>query len=302
MPYLLFLIICFVWGTNFILMKKAMICFSPVGIGAWRVLGGAAILAFFYWRRGRGASSRSMTLSRREIPAVAFVVAFGFLWPFSIQPFLVARDGSAFIAMMVSLTPLVTLLASIPLMGLYPTRRQVIGVTGALGFMGLLMFDGLRRMIPPIDLVCAASVPVCYALVNIVIRRRLRHVPSLELSLVCLTAAGALLLPFSLLFPSFGSSVGESSPGTEAWMMAIMSLAFLGIVGTGMATYFFNKLVMEQGPLFAGMVTNLVPLGAVAWAWMDREPVTAPQLAALAGIVAMVTIVQYGAAGSRGAG
>ncbi|HUY93609.1 MAG TPA: hypothetical protein VMV10_33085 [Pirellulales bacterium] len=58
----------------------------------------------------------------------------------------------------------------------------------------------------------------------------------------------------------------------------------------------FNKMVLDQGPLFAGMVTYLVPVGAMVWGWLDEERVTLLQGVALTGIFAMVALVQYGAA------
>lgn len=317
MPYVWFVFISLVWGGSFVLMKKGTVGFSPTAVGAWRVIGGAIILAIVWWRSpgrlkkgavplgnidlpqdghtletdspishaaGRGA------LRRRDLAVMAFVVLFGFAWPFSIQPHLVSRDGSAFIGMMVSFTPLLTIAVSIPLLGIYPSPRQLIGVLGALGFMGLLMWDGVNRQIPPGDLALAMTVPLCYACTNTLIRKSLGHVSSLELSCVALTVTGAILLPLSFAIP-FDRGPVE----TNDMAIAVASLVFLGVVGTGISTYLFNRMIYEKGPLFAGMVTNVVPIGAVAWGWADGEPVTLMQLAALAGLVSMVTIVQLGA-------
>jgi drug/metabolite transporter (DMT)-like permease len=288
MPYLTFLFICFVWGSSFILMKKSVVCFSPSAIGAWRVIGGAAILGLACWR-----SHIPWAIRRRDLRALAFVVCFGFAWPFSIQPWLVARDGSAFIGMLVSFTPLLTIAVSIPLLKVYPARQQIVGVLAALGFLTLLMFDGIERKIPVVDLPLALTVPLCYALTNTVIRRWLSHVLSLELSFVSLAAAGAILVPISVVVPFEPESVAAADRSTAVW-----SLLFLGVVGTGIATFLFNKLIQDHGPLFAGMVTNLVPIGAVLWAWADRELITGLQVAALAGLLCMVAIVQFGAARS----
>jgi drug/metabolite transporter (DMT)-like permease len=55
MPYVWFVFISLVWGGSFVLMKKGTVCFSPTAVGAWRVIGGAAILAIVWWRSsGRG--------------------------------------------------------------------------------------------------------------------------------------------------------------------------------------------------------------------------------------------------------
>jgi drug/metabolite transporter (DMT)-like permease len=136
----------------------------------------------------------------------------------------------------------------------------------------------------------ASSVPLGYAIANTIIRRSLRHVSPLELTLVSLASAGALLLPAAFF------TVPPTTANQADFPAAVACLAILGIVGTGLAMYLFNKLIHEQGPLFAGMVTNLSPVGALLWGWVDRERVTPMQVIALAGLVAMVTIVQFGAA------
>ena len=230
------------------------------------------LLAIFQWR-----TDRHSTLTRRDFPAMTFVVLCGFTWPFSIQPYLVGRAGSAFIGMMVSFTPLLTVLASIPLLKVLPARRQLFGVLGALVFMGLLIREGVNRQIKPIDLALALTVPLCYALTNTLIRKSLSHVAALELSLVSLTAAGMVLLSTSLMIPFERPEVAGNTVLTS-----IASVAFLGVVGTGVATFLFNRLIQEQGPLFAGMATNLAPIGALMLGWLDAEHISPLQIAALA--------------------
>jgi hypothetical protein len=44
------------------------------------------------------------------------------------------------------------------------------------------------------------------------------------------------------------------------------------------------------------MTTNVVPLGAVVWGWIDGEPISQSQFVAMLGILAMVSLVQYGGA------
>lgn len=285
MPYVWFVFISLVWGSSFILMKRGSVWLSPVEVAAWRVIGGAALLAILGWR-----TPRRRALTRRDVPAVTFVVLFGFTWPFSIQPYLVGRAGSAFIGMMVSFTPLLTVIASIPLLKVLPARRQLFGVLGALVFMGLLIHEGVHRQIKPVDLALALTVPLCYALTNTLIRKSLSHVAALELSLVSLTAAGVILLLIALMIPFERPVVAGN-----AALTSIASVAFLGIVGTGVATFLFNRLIQEQGPLFAGMATNLAPIGALMLGWLDAEHVSTLQIAALAGLLCMVAIVQFGA-------
>ena len=289
MPYVWFVFVSLVWGGSFMLMKKGAVWFPPTAVGAWRLIGGAAVLAILWWR-----SSARGSLRRRDLAPLAFVVLCGFAWPFSLQPYLVARDGSAFIGMTVSLTPLITIGVSIPLLGVYPSPRQTVGVLGALGCMGLLMWEGVNRQIPVGDLALAMTVPLCYAITNTLIRKSLGHVPSLELAFVSLAAAGAILLPLSFALPFERGAVAANDMA-----IAVASVVFLGVVGTGISQFLFNKMIYEKGPLFAGMVTNVVPIGALAWGWADGEHVSGMQLAALAGLISMVTLVQLGTVQGR---
>ncbi len=283
MPYVLFLLICVIWGGSFLMMKKAALVFSPISVGAWRVAGGAAVLLVLWLIRRQPIGWR-----RRDFWSLAFIVSAGYTWPYCVQPWLIARHGSAFIGMTVSFTPLFTMLASVPLLGIVPHPRQAIGVLGALVGMGMLMGEGVSRQIPTTHLLLAASVSLGYALVNTWVRRRLTHVPPLMMSLVSLVIASVILQVLSFWSPA-------PPPNPDAFWPAVISLLVLGVAGTGLAMFWFNKLIHDRGPLFAGMVTNLVPAGAVIWGWLDGEEVTERQIAALAIILPMVALVQFGA-------
>ncbi|MFO0790481.1 MAG: hypothetical protein U0805_13585 [Pirellulales bacterium] len=55
------------------------------------------------------------------------------------------------------------------------------------------------------------------------------------------------------------------------------------------AVLLFNWLVVKEGPLFAGMVTYVVPTVALVWG-ADGETITSRQLVAMAGVLAMVGV------------
>lgn len=283
MAYVWFAMICCIWGSSFILMKRAAVCLSPATIGAGRVLFGAAVLAAVLWSARKPGAFR-----RRDWGPLIGVVITGFAWPYTVQPWLIGKhQNSAFIGMTVAFTPLLTLGISIFVLNVRPTTRQVIGVLGALGCLSLLMWDGWKQRLPVSDLALAFSVPLTYAIANNWIRKSLSHIPPVELTFLCLAVSGAMLLPGAWGSPS------PLSFTPDAYWPAWMALAILGVLGTGVATCLFNRLILEQGPLFAAMVTNLVPLGAMTWGWIDAEVITPRQLVAFAGVLGMVMLVQY---------
>ncbi len=287
MPYVWFSLVCVIWGSSFMLMKLSSPCLTPIEIGAGRAIGGAVVLSLVFL-----LARRKFTVILRDALPLSVVVALGFTWPHSLQPWLVERIGGGLVGMSVGFTPLLTLLVAIPMLGHWPTVRQGFGVLGALIFLLILMRDGIGRAIPLFELALAMSVPLGYSIANCLIQRALKHLPPLELTLLCLASNSCVLLPLSWI-------VGRPPvDATAPWGTALAAVAVLGVVGTGLATFLFNKLVREQGSLFATMTINLTPLGAVLWGWASSEVVTLTQVFALLGVLVMVLIVQFGAAQS----
>jgi len=284
MHHVMFILICLIWGGSFILMKKASLAFGPIGVGAWRVVGGAAVLALFWviFQRKR------WPVRWRDLPPLAGVtVLFGYIWPFVMQPYLIHKnEDSAFFGVMVSFVPLMTIIVSIPMLGVWPTRRQIIGVVGGLIFMAMLLGEGVLRNISITDLLLAATVPLSYTISNTYIRRRFRDIPAMALSCTAAAIAAVVLLPTSL--------IKEGIRVDSNLTLAVASVATLGVLGTGVGPYFFCHLVQRRGPLFAGMTTYLVPLGALMWGKFDNERITLLQLGALFGVLVMVALVQIG--------
>ncbi|MBI3192314.1 MAG: DMT family transporter [Pedosphaera parvula] len=263
MSWFIFLFTSLIWGSNFIMMKKAMLSFGPVGIGGWRVFGAALVLgATWWWKEHRWPFNRS------HLAPMIFLVLVGYAWPYSVLPWLIQRDGSAFIGMMLGLVPLLTILVSIPMLGVYPTRRQIAGVLGGLVCLGIIMGDGIKRSLPATDLCLAVTIPLCYAIGNTYIRRRFHDSPPLALSCTALAGSSVLLLPLSFCLPSEHITLNEHFP------LALVCLLLVAIFATGVAGYLFYILIQREGPLFAGMTAYLIPLGALAWGWLDQEKVT----------------------------
>jgi len=280
--HLLFLLLCAIWGSSFILMKNAALAFGPLGVAGWRVAGGGAALACIWL-----LAHRRWTLSRRDVAPLVLVALAGSIWPYIIQPLVIHRYAdSAFMGVVVSFVPLLTVLFSIPMLKIYPTRRQLLGVAGGLVFMVLLLGDGFLRHIALADLALAVTVPLSYAIAATFVMRRFAGYSPLVLGLAANGLSAVVLLPLSLGL--------ETVPAGNHLTLAVLCVALLGILGTGFAIYIHFLLIQRRGPLFAGMVTYVVPIGAIAWGWWDGETITPLQIVALLGVLAMVALVQLG--------
>ena len=280
MHYLLFILLCLIWASSFILMKKAALSFGPLTIAGLRCLGGALLLAAV-WKLFR----RTAPPTRRHVPWLLLTTLLGYGYPYAVQPYLVHRYGSGFIGMMICFVPLITILFSMPVLRVFPTRWQLVGVLGGLACMAVIMADGLRREVPALALLLALSVPASYALCNTLIKRHFTALSPYILALTSMGLATLFVLPL-------GAASESVTPGGPFWL-SVACVVTLGILGTGAATVMFFKLIQDRGPLFAGLVTYIVPLGALLWGWADAEKVTALQFLALLGVLSMVAVVQW---------
>jgi len=292
MPYLSFLFICAVWGASFILMERASHALGPVAIATSRLLGGALVLAVYRW-----FNPQRMKLSLAAWGHILLVALLANALPFVIQPYVMTQAGEhGYFGMMVALVPLATMMASIPMLGIWPSRRQLFGVLGGIACLAAAVYDVSNRGIPPGLLALALSVPLSYAIGNTYIKWKLDHMPPLVLTINFLAVGGLLLLPLQFSPTALAAMHLEGPALPHDWTLAIASVAFLSVVGTGIAILLFIQLVKHQGPLFAGMVTYVVPVLALFWGQYDNERLTGTQLLAIGGVLAMVAFVQWGAA------
>lgn len=281
MDHFVFWFICLVWGTSFILMKKASLALGPMGVGCYRLLSGSAALLLI-WSLRREA----WPISRKDYGAAALIAVVSYAWPFAIQPYLVERHGSALMGMLVSLVPLLTVAVGPFMLKTKPTRREGLGVALGLVFLLWLLGEARSRLNVPLrDLGLAVTVPLAYALTNTYVKKRFHSTPALPLSCLALAMGGAMLLPLTLGF--------ETVRTREHLGEAMAALLLLGVVCTGIAYFAFYRLVQSRGPLFAGMASYVIPLVAIAWGWLDRESVTLSQMLAVGGVLGAVAMVQW---------
>lgn len=279
MHYIFFIIISLVWGSAFFLMKQATFAFGPLTIGAISTFGGSAIL-WGFWAIKRV----KWCISRQHIIPLLFVSFFGFSFPFAIQPYLINLIGHGFIGMMVSLVPVLTIVVSIPLLRVFPTRVQFFGVLVGIIGITLIVIDGLNRSIKPLYLLLAVSVPVCYATSNTLLQKSLTKIPPIVLSALLMTISTVVLTPLALFT--------ENITIDDQFITALTAILLLSVFVRGLGMLLFYRLIQSKGPLFAGLVTYVIPVEALLWSWFDNEHITFTQIAAISVVLLVVGVVQ----------
>jgi drug/metabolite transporter (DMT)-like permease len=289
--HLSFALLCLIWGSSFILIERARHAFGPIDVALGRVAGGAIVMGIVWW-----LSRNSSSVARRDWGPIAFAALVGTVMPFVILSYCIApgRFGHSYFGMLMAIVPLATIVVSVPMLGVWPTARQLVGVVGGLACIVLLAQVGNERGMSFGLVALALAVPLGYAIGNTFIKWKLSHLRSAPLTALLLTFATLMLVPLEFT-PGLLADWQLARPAEPRhWPMAIASVAILGAASTGFAIWLFNRLIVERGPLFAGMVTYVFPLVALGWGYVDGEPITPRQLAAMAGVLTMVAVVQFG--------
>lgn len=271
------------------MMARAAEAFGPLAIGVGRLLGGAFVLAVYWaWTR------EPVSVSKREWWNITLVAIVANSWPFTVLAYILANaEEHGFFGMLVTLVPLVTIITAVPMLNIWPTPRQLFGVVGGLICLGGVMIDGNQRGIEWGLLLLGLTVPVTYAWGNTYIKWKLEHLPPLPLTVLFLGIGGSVMVPL-LFSPTILEALNLQGPEEPRnWLIASASLVLLAIFSTGICILMFIQLIKLHGPLFAGMVTYVIPLVALAWGLFDGEKLTGLQIAAMAGVLAMVALVQW---------
>ena len=119
------------------------------------------------------------------------------------QPYVLAQGfGHSFFGVAVAAIPLLTILMSIPMLGLWPTGRQLVGVFGGLVCLWFVVEDGFHRGMSLGLLALAAVVPITAAFNNTFVKLKLTGAQALPVTAVMLGSAGLMLLPLEFCRPA----------------------------------------------------------------------------------------------------
>lgn len=265
-----------VWGSSFILIKKALIGLTPLQLGALRTLFAGIfllIVGFSYLKKIR----------RPQWKWIAISALLGTFIPAFLFAFAETQIDSAVASILNATTPIVTLLLGVILFKIVFSKNQVIGVMAGLAGSLLLIWSGAdvnpNQNYWYSTLVLAAS--VCYALNVNILKKYLQGLPAIAI------AAGnfiVLVVPafIVLLFSGFFSLTFKDNTVLHE---SLGYLLILAIVGTAMAKVMFNKLVQVSTPVFASSVTYTIPVMALLWGLLDGERFTLLQAGSAAFIL-----------------
>lgn len=266
--WLLFLILCFIWGSSFILMKEGLRELTAYEVAAMRMLSAGVILLPFALKGFRAIQRKDLVtiiitgLLGSFIPAILFCVAE-------------TKIDSALAGMLNALTPLFVITVGALFFNAAVQWKKLLGVL--VGFSGmLLLFFAKEGSAGTGNWLYASLILIatfCYGLNVNIISHRLKHVGSLNIASVAFVS---LIIPSLLIL--ILSGYFKHSFSDLSFIKASSASAVLGIFGTAVASILFYMLMKRAGPLFSSMVTYGIPFVAVAWGLYAGETITLFQL------------------------
>jgi drug/metabolite transporter (DMT)-like permease len=265
------------WGASFLFMRIAAGSFGPFALVAIRLTLGALVLLPFSWRALRRIDGR-LWLQLTGVAIVNTAV------PFLLFAWAAERAPAGIVAITNSTTVLFTAVFAWLLYGERIRGRRTIGLIS--GFVGVVVLaSGKTGGTSAWPAVCAGTAGgLLYgAGANLSGQYLIPRLPPAAIAAATLSSSALLVAPLA-----WWTWPAQTIPAVS-WISAIC----LGWACTGMAYLLYYRIMGRIGPARVAMVTYLIPLFGVLWAWAALgEPLTATVAAAGTLILAGVALGQ----------
>jgi drug/metabolite transporter (DMT)-like permease len=277
--WFLLILLAFIWGSSFILMKLGMFTaegkaiFSDTQVAALRMLIAAlALLPFAIKALNKLKSARNLLLLTLVGFAGNFLPAFLFTY---------AETGlsSGYAGMLNSFVPIFALVIGFVVFKNKLTTLQVSGI--AIGTLGIILLTlsgadlSLSGSWTHVGAILIAT--LCYAISVNTIKYTLQHLSGLEITALSFT----LTIVPSIIINLYSGTL-EAIQTNEYAYQGLGFIIILSVVGTAFAVVLFNVLISNSSVLFASSVTYLIPVVAVIIGLSFNEHINIYQIGSMA--------------------
>ncbi len=260
-PLALLLLISLIWGGSFILIKKALISFTPYQLISIRLgLSGLIFLPYVWYKR-------------KEVPwsSWKYFVMIGYigtLIPFTFYSIGQTRVPSSTAGIINALTPILTLVIGFFFFNQIISLRKVVGVllglSGTFFLVWTATIQGEGGVLFYTLIIVSAT--FFYAFNVNMIARHLGEVnPVISTAVAFVTTLPPCLLLW--VWPGVTNNLHFDNQ----LIYSIIYVMVLAIFGTVVATTLYLKLIQKTSPVYATMVSYLIPVSSVIWGALDGE-------------------------------
>ena len=243
-----------IWGSSYMLIKIGLETMPPLTVAAARIALAALVVMAIVWLRGERLPTGLRMWKHFFVMAMLSNVL-----PFILIAWGETRIDSGLTGILLGCMPLATLvLAHLFTLDERLTTAKLSGlVLGASGLAVLVGADALSgvggHLLGELAVIGAA---LCYASATVYAHRAIRARPSVSAAATLLVAS-AIILPFSLVLDTPWRLAPSAS--------SLIAVFLLGVVGTGIATMIYFRLIAGAGATFTSMINYLIPPISVVW-------------------------------------
>jgi drug/metabolite transporter (DMT)-like permease len=265
--WFLFSLMSVIWGVPYLMIKVAVDDDVPAPVVVFaRTAIGAALLLPLVLRSGQ------LTALRGHVLPVAAFAAAEIIGPWWLLTDAERRLDSSTTGLLIAAVPILAVVLGRERLGARRWAGLVVGLAGVAVLAAPQLRGGSAWSVTEVLLVALG-----YAAAPLIAARSLREVPTLPLTVACLSLAAVLYAPAAAV------TWPDHRPSTEA----LAALTGLGVICTALGFVVFFELIREVGASRAMVFTYVSPAVAVtAGVAFLGEPLTATVLAAFALILA----------------
>jgi drug/metabolite transporter (DMT)-like permease len=274
------LLLAFVWGSSFILMKIGLKSFSPDQAGALRI--GLASLALLPI-----SLSQLKNLRRKDLPDLLVAGFLGSFFPAFLFMIAETRINSSLAGMLNSLTPVFTLIVGLLFHKTGFRWMQAAGLLlGLAGASGLILAGEGLQLGTVNSYAFYIVLATCFYAINInQVKAKLGHLTGVQVTSLSFLFIGPVAWIY--FFTTDLAPVAADS----SWPVHLLALVTLGIVGTAAAMLLMNSLIRYSSAVAASSVTYIIPIFAILWGLLDGEEITALHLICMTLILGGVYLI-----------
>lgn len=270
----IFILLCFIWGSSFILMKESRKGLSAPQIASLRIFAAGIVFLPF-------ACFHIMKIPRQKIGKVALAGLFGNLLPAFCFAIAIMKIDSSLAGILNSLTPICVVTIGIAFFKARVEPQKIIGIL--IGFAGLCLLTFTQENVSFDNIGYALLVIVATLLYGINVNLVSHHLKGINPVHLATVSLGIMSIPsFIILYQQDFFQLDFSNTVVQ-W--AVLNSTLLGITASSIATVLFYVLVRKAGGIFASLVTYGVPFVALFWGFLDGETITWIEMGCLAVIL-----------------
>ncbi len=277
--FLSILALALIWGSSFILVKKSLVHYSALQVGALRICSASLFFIpiflkrFKYMEKKHTSSFLLAGLTGNLIPAMLFAIAGQHL-------------SSALSGMLNAFTPLFTLFIGIAFFAQPFIWKQMTGIlVGLLGCLGLLFAGQGFNIDFNIHGLWVVLATLLYGINMHIVKTRLSDMHPLTSTAGIFMVIGPLALGV-LVYTGF-----FSLPLDQEHLWSFIAAMALGLFGSAIGMLAFNQIIKWTSAIIASSVTYMIPIVALGWGFVDGEAIYMLQVVSMFVLLAGIYLV-----------